>query len=102
MNKKVLRKINAKVDTLLIEWIQSILSEEEAVKVTKENYKELLPAEEHILSNGTCYQSFYTHRWAKLGIKKLMKAGKELNDITIEDLEWILKRLNLNNQSKTL
>ena len=102
MNKKVLRRINTKVDALLIAWIQSILSEEEAAKVTKENYRALLPAEEYILSNGTCYQSFYTHRWAKLGIKKLMKEGKELNDITIKDLEWILKRLNLNSQSKTL
>ena len=102
MNKKVLRRINTKAATLLIEWIQSILSEEEAAKVTKENYKELLPAEEYILSSGTCYQSFYTYRWAKQGIKKLVKAGKELNDITIGDLEWILKRLNLNSQSKTL
>jgi len=102
MNKKTLRKINKKADSLLMGWIQGILSEEEAAKVTKENYKELLPTEEYILSNRTCYQSFYTYRWAKQGIKKLVKAGKELNDITIGDLEWILKRLNLNSQSKTL
>ena len=61
MNKKVMREINSKVEVLLITWIQSILSEEEAAKVTK-----------------------------------------ELNDITIGDLEWLLKRLNLNNQSNML
>ena len=102
MNKKVMREINSKVEVLLITWIQSILSEEEAAKVTKENYKSLLPAEEYILSRGTCYNSFYTYRWAKQGIKKLLKAGKKLNDITIGDLEWLLKRLNLNNQSNML
>ena len=72
MRKKTLKKIDNKVDSLLVEWVKSLLSDEEQEQVTLENYKTLLPKEEYILARGTNYLSFYTCRWARQNIKKLI------------------------------
>ena len=42
MRKKTLKKIDNKVDSLLVEWVKSLLSDEEQEQVTLENYKTLL------------------------------------------------------------
>ena len=41
MRKKILKQIDNKVDSLLIEWVKSLLSDEEQDQVTKQNYKSL-------------------------------------------------------------
>tara|TARA_R100000306_G_C4308002_1_gene108663 strand:- start:57 stop:368 length:312 start_codon:yes stop_codon:yes gene_type:complete len=92
VRRKSLKRINHKVSELLIEWLRSIVNEDDEEKVTKENYKSLLPKEEYISSNRTYYLAFYTHRWAKQNIKKLLKKGIELENITIGDLIWIRKK----------
>ena len=100
MRKKILKRIDNKASKLLIEWLRSIVNEDDEEKITKENYKSLLPKEEYISSNRTYYLAFYTHRWAKQNIKKLLKKGIELENITIGDLIWILKKKkNRNNLS---
>ena len=102
MKKKVLKKIDAKVDSLLIEWLKSILSEDDRDQITKENYKQFLPTTKYILSNRTHYLSFYTYRWARQNIKKLVKKDFKLKDITLGDLIWILKKQNQSSQSRML
>ena len=99
MKKKILKRIDNKASELLIEWLYGIVNEDDKDKVTKENYKSLLPKEEYILSKRTYYLAFYTHRWAKQNIKKLLKKGIELENITIGDLIWILKKKNRNSLS---
>lgn len=98
MRKKILKQIDNKVDSLLIEWVKSLLSDEEQEQVTKQNYKSLLPKEEYILARGTNYLSFYTCRWARQNIKKLIRKGADLDSITIGDLEWMLKKTSTNRQ----
>jgi len=98
MRKKTLKKIDAKVDNLLVEWVKSLLSDEEQEQVTLKNYKTLLPKEEYILARGTNYLSFYTCRWARQNIKKLIRKGVDLDSITIGDLEWMLKKTRTNRQ----
>ena len=92
MRKKILKRIDNKASELLIEWLRSIVNEDDEEKVTKENYKSLLPKEEYIVSKRTYYLAFYTHRWAKQNIKNLLKKGIELENITIGDLIWIRKK----------
>ena len=92
MNRKVVKQINTKAKKLLIDWLKGIVNEEDKDRVTKENYKSLLPKEDYILVNRTCYLSFYTTRWAKQNIKKLLRKGAKLEDITIGDLVWTLKK----------
>lgn len=98
MKKKILKQIDNKVDSLLIEWVKSLLSDEEQDQVTKQNYKSLLPKEEYILARGTNYLSFYTCRWTRQNIKKLIRKGADLDSITIGDLEWMLKKTRTNRQ----
>ena len=92
MNKKLLKKIKNKAASLLIEWLKNIVNEDEKDLITKENYKTFLPKTEYILSKRTYYLSFYTQRWAKQNIKKLLRKGVTLEDIKLGDLMWILKR----------
>tara|TARA_R100000306_G_C4354239_1_gene131794 strand:- start:545 stop:853 length:309 start_codon:yes stop_codon:yes gene_type:complete len=91
MRKQVAKKINKKVTELLISWIQTIVPEDEQHKVTPKNYATLLPKEEYLQTEKTFYLSMYTKRWAKQNIKKLLKSGYSLNNITIGDLEWLTK-----------
>ena len=53
MRKKILKRIDNKASELLIEWLRSIVNEDDEEKVTKENYKSLLPKEEYIVSKRT-------------------------------------------------
>jgi len=99
MRKQAIKKINKKVDELLFGWIRSILSEDEQDKITIENYKQLLPKEEYLQIRKCSYLSMYTKRWTKQNIKKLLKLGYKLNEITIGDLEWMTKKSMKTDQS---
>ena len=82
----------------MVDGVKSLLSEEEKEQVSIKNYKTLLPKEEYILARGTNYLSFYTCRWARQNIKKLIRKGVDLDSITIGDLEWMLKKTSTNRQ----
>ena len=90
MRKQVIKKINKKAESLLMIWLKGLLSKEEQEKVNRNNFKSLLPHQEYIESNRTFYTSFFTLRWAKQSIKKLLKKGYALEDITLDDLKSII------------
>jgi hypothetical protein len=96
MRKRTTKKINQKATDLLIDWVKTLVSEEEQDKVTKDNLIGLLPREEYIESKRTYYMAFYTYRWAKQSIKKLLKSGHTLEQITIEDLKGLMSRVKSN------
>ena len=95
------KKLKEKVNELLIEWVRNIVSEDEREQVTKNNIKNLLHKEEYLEVKKTWHLSMYTHRWAKQNIKKLLRKGYVLNNITIEDLENLSKN-NLSRSSTIL
>lgn len=90
MRKQVIKKINKKAESLLMIWLKGLLSKEEQEQVNSNNFKSLLPNQEYIESNRTFYISFFTLRWAKQSIKKLLKKGYALEDITLDDLKSII------------
>mgnify|MGYP003134009675 FL=1 len=102
MKKKITSKINEKASSILIEWLRSIVEEDEANRITKENFKDFLPKDRYIQVQKTYYLSFYTLRWATQNIKKLVKRGVSMDGIKLEDLEWLLKKQNMNIQSSIL
>ena len=102
MNKKVLKKINKKADELLFEWLSSLVSEEEAEGITINNFKNFLPKDKYFVAQKTLRLSFYTSRWAKQSIKKLIKGGKFLDAIILEDLKCLLRSRTNNTQSRIL
>jgi hypothetical protein len=102
VNKKVLKKINKKADELLLEWLSSLVSEKEAEGITINNFKNFLPKDRYFIAQKTFYLSFYTSRWAKQSIKKLIKGGKFLDAIVLEDLKCLLKTRTTSNPLKIL
>ena len=90
MRKQTIKKINKKAESLLMIWLKGLLSKEEQKKVNADNFKSLLPHQEYIESNRTFYTSFFTLRWAKQSIKKLLKKGYVLENITLDDLKSVI------------
>tara|TARA_R110002020_G_scaffold198231_2_gene399470 strand:- start:5770 stop:6078 length:309 start_codon:yes stop_codon:yes gene_type:complete len=102
MRRKAIKKINKKAEELLLEWLKTLVSEEESKGMTPDNFRNFLPKDRHFVAQRTFYLSFYTVRWTKQTIKKLLKKGKSLENITLGDLEWILKKRKSNTPLNTL
>tara|TARA_R110002012_G_C11246848_1_gene566149 strand:+ start:119 stop:427 length:309 start_codon:yes stop_codon:yes gene_type:complete len=102
MRGATIKKINKKADKLLLEWLSSLVSEKEAEGITVNNLKNFLPKDKYFVAQKTLRLSFYTSRWAKQSIKKLMRKGKFLDAVTLEDLKCSLKAPTKNSQLKIL
>lgn len=85
MNGAKAKQIRRKSLMLLIEWIKTLVPEEEAKKLTIEQAADLVPTETHMFSNGKFMLSSFSLKWINKKIKKLIKI-KNINDITVEDL----------------
>lgn len=72
MNSKKMKKINRHVANLLVHWIQSLLTEEEAKGVSLQNYKELMPDQTHVFLQGKLSLSAYSEKWMRKRLKKLV------------------------------
>tara|TARA_R100001015_G_C4579089_1_gene135897 strand:- start:420 stop:644 length:225 start_codon:yes stop_codon:yes gene_type:complete len=72
----------------MLEWLQSVVPDEEKDKVTLTNLENYLPDQTHIYANRHLRVSAYTLRWFIKGIKKIIKAtGKEITEIQVQELE---------------
>jgi hypothetical protein len=79
---KQVRKLSKK---FVVEWLQSMLTEEEQKKVSVDNYEKYLPEEKHFYANNKLMVSAYTPRWFAQRIKKVLKT-KHIDDITYSDV----------------
>lgn len=79
---KQVRKLSKE---FVVEWLQSMLTEEEQKKVSVDNYEKYLPEEKHFYANNKLMISAYTPRWFAQRIKKVLKT-KHIDDITYSDV----------------
>jgi hypothetical protein len=79
---KQVRKLSKK---FVVEWLQSMLTEEEQKKVSVDNYEKYLPEDTHFYANRKLMVSAYTPRWFAQRIKKVLRT-KHINDITYSDV----------------
>ena len=79
---KQVRKLSKE---FVVEWLQSMLTEEEQNKVSVDNYEKYLPEEKHFYANNKLMVSAYTPRWFAQRIKKVLKT-KHIDDITYSDV----------------
>ena len=88
MNRTKSKRIKKHAETLQVEWLKSLLDTEEASKINKDNFREMLPEQTHIWARGTVHTSFYTLKW--LSNKKLIKIfpDKQVEDVSSQDIEW--------------
>tara|TARA_R100001244_G_scaffold69360_2_gene56678 strand:- start:100 stop:387 length:288 start_codon:yes stop_codon:yes gene_type:complete len=80
--------------TLLIEWIKTLLPEEEAAKVSLQNIQHLMPREQHYFADNRIYLNSYSPKWIKNGIKRILKQypDTEIEMITMEKILWTMKQ----------
>lgn len=73
MNEKRLKAISRRTETVLVEWLKTLVNEEEAVKISLSNYKELMPVQTHIQANGRFMLSAFSPKWVRKHLKRLAK-----------------------------
>ena len=85
MNGRKSKAIRKKSIQFVVDWLKTMLNDEEKSKVSSKNYKNYLPNETHIFSNKTLLVSSYTPKWFGKLIKKKLKS-KPLDKITYSDI----------------
>jgi hypothetical protein len=79
MKKRILKRISRHTETLLVAWIKSLLTEEEAAKVSLSNVGSLLPTEYQILTGYYLYQG---HKLEEISTDSLLNL-KELVEMEL-------------------
>ena len=83
MNSKQIKKLRRLVKPLQVEWLQSILPEDQGKVITVDNVEELMPDQTHAFGNRQMHLSFMSDKW----VMKILKANpyittyKELAEI---------------------
>ena len=94
MNSKQLKKLRRLIKPLQVEWLQSILPEDQGKTITVDNVKELMPDQTHVFGNCQMHLSFMSDKW----IMKILKNNphittyKELLAINEQQQEKYLDR----------
>ena len=78
--------------------MKSLVSDEEKEKVTADNLASLLPDTNYFFVNRQIRVSFYSPQWVRKSIKKLVKLGHKVEDITIQELEALVKAQQVQHQ----
>lgn len=81
MNRKQVKRVNRKAEKILIQWLQSIVPEEDKNRIDESNYKTFLPEAPYFVRKKTRRNAFFTLKWAKRKIKKMYKQGMPLKNI---------------------
>ena len=85
MNQRKAKQVRKLSKEFVVEWLKSMLVEEEQKKVNVDNFQNYLPEDTHFFSNGKLMVSAYTPRWFAKRIKKVLKR-KDINDIIYSDV----------------
>jgi len=83
MNSKQLKKLRRLVKPLQVEWLQSILPEDQGKIITVDNVEGLMPDQTHAFGNRQMHLSFMSHKW----IMKVLKANPHIK--TYKELEKV-------------
>ena len=79
MNAKKMKELRRRVKPIQVEWLQSLLPEEQSKTITVDNVNELLPEQTHIFANRKFMLSAYSLRW-------FYKQVKRNPNITLQDI----------------
>ena len=94
MNSKQLKKLRKLIKPLQVEWLQSILPEDQGKVITVDNVDGLMPDQTHVFGNNQMHLSFMSDKW----IMKVLKDNphittyKELAEINEQQQEKYLDR----------
>jgi len=86
MNGRKAKAIRRKSLLILVDWIKTLVSDEEAKNLTKQQAYDLVPKETHVYLNNRLMLSAMSLKWIIKKIKKINKY-KKLEDIKLEDVK---------------
>ena len=76
MNSKRLKELRKKVKPIQVEWLQSVLPDDQRNKVNIDNVNDLLPEQTHVMGGGQMHLSYMTDKW----IMKILKKHPHINN----------------------
>jgi len=89
MNAKQIKKLRKLVKPIQVEWLQTLLPDEQAMTITVDNVEGLLPEQTHAFGQGQLHMSYMTDKWIMKYLKQYpnITTYKELMEVS--DNEWI-------------
>jgi len=87
MNGRKAKAIRRKSLVILYAWVKTLVSKEEADKMRPEDAVRMLPTQTHNFIQGQLTTSAWSFKWITNKIKKALKKGKTLEEITLEDFD---------------
>lgn len=83
MNQKKIKELRRRVKPIQVEWLQTLLPEDQASTITVDNVEGLLPEQTHVFGKGQLYLSYMTDKWIMKYIKRNphIKTFKQLQEI---------------------
>ena len=88
MNSKKAKHVRRKAKELMVDWIKSMIPEDQHQDITVENLDKYMPDQTHIYANRKVILSAYSYRWFIKKIKKIYNSKNiNINNITLKDTE---------------
>jgi len=75
VNAKQIKKLRKLVKPIQVEWLQTLLPDDQAMTITVDNVEGLLPEQTHAFGQGQLHMSYMTDKW-------IMKYLKQYPNIT--------------------
>ena len=93
MNSKTMKQIHRHADTILLQWIHSLLNEKEAKLVTKQNISDYMPQQTHTYFNFSFRLAPFSRKWVRKNIKKIVARNPQQNisEISLDNLKSMIK-----------
>jgi len=83
MNQKKVKQLRKRIKPIQVEWLKSLLPDEQAKTITVDNVDELLPDQTHVFGGWQMYLSYMSDKW----ILKMLKQNPSIT--TYEELTEI-------------
>ena len=95
MNGKKAKRIRRHSQVLLVSWLKTLLSEEEAENVTVANYKQMMPEQTHAFVQDKFLLNAYHPKWIVKKINQLTAIYSDLKieDVNLELIQWKANKL---------
>jgi len=94
MKPQICKRISRQTDLVLLEWLKTLVPEEEHIKLNINNIHEYIPKSTYFYTQRTLRLNFYSPKWVRKTIKKLVKLGHVVEEINMEQLERVLPHRN--------
>lgn len=94
MNPQLCKRISRQTDVVLYQWLKTLVSPEEESKISVDNIRDFIPPSSYFYVGRTLRLNFYSPKWVRKTIKKLVKLGHVVEEINMEQLERALPHRN--------